>query len=99
MSQASRTEYKKLSEELTALKKERNTYTKGMEVVSSKISKFHERIEKLNDSLWKISLRSPLIGQDLDKNDYWVFKEDLTKIYVKNPQNEWSIYDDEQAIN
>jgi len=62
MSQASRTEYKKLSEELTALKKERNTYTKGMEVVSSKISKFHERIEKLNDSLLKISLKSPLIG-------------------------------------
>jgi hypothetical protein len=49
-----------------------------MEDVSQKISKLHERIDKLNDSLWKISLKSPMIGQDVDKNEYWVFKEDLS---------------------
>lgn len=71
-----------------------------MEDVSQKISKLHERIDKLNDSLWKISLKSPMIGQDVDKNEYWVFKEDLTWIYVKNPySNTWGIYDEEVTIN
>ena len=45
-------------------------------------------------------MKSPLIGEDCERNQYWVFKEDLSRIYVKNPfLNTWSIYDDELAIN
>ena len=84
MKEATRTEFKWLNEDLTALKKERNQYTKQMESNQSKVEKVQEKIEKLNDQLWKISLKSPMIGQDVDKNQYWVYKEDLSCIYVKN---------------
>lgn len=41
-----------------------------------------------------------MIGQDVDKNQYWVYKEDLSCIYVKNHKTgEWGVYDNELLIN
>ena len=45
-------------------------------------------------------MKPPLIGQDADWNEYWIFKEDLSKVYVKfSSTKTWGVYEDESAIN
>jgi len=44
-------------------------------------------------------MKPPTIGQDGERNEYWVFKDDLTKIFIKNTiTNEWGVYDDEISV-
>lgn len=44
-------------------------------------------------------MKPPLLGQDSERNEYWLFKEDLTKIYVRlAATNTWAQYDDEASV-
>jgi len=57
------------------------------------------KIEKIADQMWKVTLKLPLIGLDADKNEYWFFKGDLSRVLVKKAgTEEWYQYDDFEAI-
>jgi len=45
-----------------------------------------------------ISVKVSIIGRDLE-NEYWYFKDDPSKLYVKNLKtNSWGYYNDEESI-
>lgn len=47
-----------------------------------------------------MSLKPSLIGRDADKNEYWFFKEDLTKIYIKFFETQkWGQFEDELSVS
>jgi len=57
------------------------------------------KIDKISDQMWKLALQPPLIGQDADKNEYWFFKGDLSRIFVRTvDKQEWFQYDELEAI-
>jgi hypothetical protein len=37
----------------------------------------------LNESSHKTSIKNQIIGKDADKSEYWFFKEDSGKLFVK----------------
>lgn len=56
------------------------------------------KISRLNDQIWKVSLKVSIIGRDLE-NEYWFYKDDPTKLYVKDlSTSEWGYYNDEDTI-
>ena len=96
---ASRTEAKELNREITLLKKERTAFTKEIDSIHKSIEYSQGKIDKFNEQLWKISLKPSMVGEDSDKNEYWFFKEDLGKLYVKEKETgDWKMYDDEESV-
>ena len=60
----------------------------------------HTRIDKINDDLWKLSLKPSMLGKDCQRNEYWFFKEDNNKVYVHEfKTDKWGMFDsmDEMA--
>lgn len=41
------------------------------------------RIEKLNEQAHKTSIKTSMLGKDAEKNEYWFFKEEPGKLFVK----------------
>ena len=54
-----------------------------MQKVEEQIEKRQAKIEKLNEQASKTSIKTSVLGKDADRNEYWFFKEDPGKIFVK----------------
>lgn len=95
---ATRTQGKLIREKLDSLTKEKDNFKRTIHDVEEKIENLNSKIQRLNDSIWKVSLKVSIIGRDLE-NEYWFFKDDPTKLYVKDlSTNEWGYYNDEETI-
>ena len=78
--------------------KEKDDFKRTIDEYDGKITTLNEKIHRLNDQIWKVSLKVPVIGRDLD-NEYWFFKDEPTKLYVKDLKTrEWGFYNDEESI-
>jgi hypothetical protein len=63
------------------------------------IENLRNKIKRLNDQIWKVSLKVPVIGRDANKNEYWFFKDEPSKLYVKEYETTtWGYYNDEESI-
>lgn len=51
--------------------------------VEEQIEKRQGKIEKLNEQASKTSIKNQALGKDADRNEYWFFKEDPGRLYVK----------------
>lgn len=95
---ASRTQGKIIRDELNSLTKEKESYRSTLHKHDEKIAALNSKIARLNDSLFKVSVKVSIIGHDLD-NEYWFFKDDLTKLYVKDlVTGQWAYYSDEKSV-
>jgi len=95
---ASRTQGKAIRDKLSSLNKDKDNFRKTIDKIGEKIHGLEAKIKRLNDQIWKVSLRVSIIGRDLE-NEYWYFKDDLTKVYVKELKtNTWSYYNDEESL-
>ncbi len=54
-----------------------------MQKIEDQIEKRQNKIEKLNEQALKTSIKTTMIGKDADKNEYWFFKEDPCKVFIK----------------
>lgn len=54
-----------------------------MERVDEQIEKRQAKIERLNEQANKTSIKNQAIGKDAQKNEYWFFKEEPSKLFVK----------------
>ena len=54
-----------------------------MEKIEDQIEKKQLKIEKLNELAFKTSIKTQMLGKDVDRNEYWFFKEEPGKIFVK----------------
>jgi hypothetical protein len=92
----SRTEAKKLREKIDKLKTEKNKLMREVDYIEDKIGKQHLKIDKLNDQTFRLSLKVSPLGLDKDKNEYWFFKDDITRLYVRPcPPKKMTVDDDE----
>jgi glucan-binding YG repeat protein len=95
---ASRTQAKAIRDELNSLTKEKANYRSTLHKHDEKIELLNSKIARLNDSLFKVSVKVSIIGHDLE-NEYWFFKDDVSKLYVKDLiTGQWSYYSDENSI-
>jgi protein-arginine kinase activator protein McsA len=95
---ASRTQAKVIRDELNSLTKEKANYRSTLHKHDEKIELLNSKIARLNDSLFKVSVKVSIIGHDLE-NEYWFFKDDVSKLYVKDLiTGQWSYYSDENSI-
>ena len=54
-----------------------------MEKIDEQIERRHGKIERLNESAHKTSIKTQMLGKDCDKNEYWFFKEEAGKLFIK----------------
>lgn len=95
---ASRTQGKLIRDKLINLNKDKDNFRKIIGKIDENISSLEEKIRKLNDQIWKVSLKVSVIGHDLE-NEYWYFKDDPSKVYIKEfKTNTWRYYSDEESV-
>jgi hypothetical protein len=54
-----------------------------MSKIEDQIEKKQTKIEKLNEQILLTSIKNLILGKDSEKNEYWYFKEDPHKLFVK----------------
>lgn len=95
---ASRTQGKAIRDQLSTLTKEKEEFRDSLQELDDKIEALNNKISRLNDSLFKVSVKVSVIGRDME-SEYWFFKDDNTKLYVKNLKTgQWGYYNDEESI-
>jgi hypothetical protein len=43
-------------------------------------------IEKINEKAFKLSIRTNMLGKDASRSEYWHFKEDPERIYIRKEE-------------
>lgn len=95
---ASRTQGKAIRDKLSTLTCEKDKFRSTLQEFEEKIEALNTKIQGLNDKIWKVSLKVSIIGRDLN-NEYWFFKDEPSKLYVKELNtNQWGYYGDEESI-
>ena len=95
---ASRTQSKVIKDKLSVLTKDKEDFRKRIQEIEDKIEALYDKTKKLSDQIFKVSLKVSIIGRDLN-NEYWFFKDEPSKLYVKNIEtNTWGYYNDEESI-
>jgi len=98
LEQASRTEGKGLRSKINNLTRQKNAYKNQMEDVDVKIGRIRTKIEALNDKIFKTSVKTSQLGRDGDKHEYWYFREEPSKVFVKKQGQDWFYYEHEKEI-
>ncbi len=58
-----------------------------MQKVEEQIEKRQGKIERLNEQANKTSIKNQVLGKDADRSEYWFFKEETGKLFVKKLEN------------
>ena len=62
---------------------EKNRFTREIQKFDDQIEKRQSKIDRLNEQANKTSIKNQVLGKDAERNEYWFFKEDPAKIFVK----------------
>lgn len=66
-----------------ALERKRGRYTEELAKFDAQIKKKHMKIAQLNEKTYKASIKTTVLGKDSAKSEYWHFKDDNTRIYIR----------------
>jgi chromosome segregation ATPase len=80
---ATRVQAKYINQQIHDLESEKNKILREMQKIEDQIEKRQIKIERLNEQAHKTSIKTSMIGKDADKNEYWFFKEEPGKLFVK----------------
>ena len=47
------------------------------------VKKKHHKIGQLNEKTYKASIKTTILGKDAAKSEYWHFKDDNTRLYIR----------------
>jgi len=47
------------------------------------IARKHQKIEKLMESYHNLNIRTSVLGQDGHMSEYWFFKDDPSRLFIK----------------
>ncbi len=79
----SRQESKRIQQQITDLTNEKNRFARELQKFDDQIEKRQAKIDRLNEQANKTSIKNQVLGKDAERNEYWFFKEDPAKIFVK----------------
>ena len=66
-----------------ALQRKKDTYTNKLASFEDQIKKKQMYIARLNEKTYKTSIKTTIIGKDAAKSEYWHFKDDNTRLYIR----------------
>lgn len=49
----------------------------------NQIKKKHQKIAGLNEKTYRASIKTSVLGKDSAKSEYWHFKDDNTRLYIR----------------
>lgn len=88
---ANRVESKRIQQQINELTNEKNKILREMQKIEEQIEKRQAKIEKLNEQANKMSIKNQVLGKDTERNEYWHFKEEPGKLFVKKFNNITSV--------
>ena len=80
---ANRVESKRYQQQLNDLLSEQNKGQKELLKVEEQIEKRLAKIERLNEQANKTSIKTQVLGKDSERSEYWFFKEEPSKLFIK----------------
>lgn len=83
LSSASRTESKAVIDRIREVERKLNSYTKQVGSFDEKAKRYSTQIGRLNEKAFKSSIKTTILGKDADKSEYWHFKDDCSRLYVR----------------
>ena len=83
---ASRTQSKDIRDRIMELESQKNHFTNENSRLEELIKKRQTQIAKLNEKLYKSSIKTTMLGQDAQRSEYWHFKDDCSKIYIRKEE-------------
>ena len=83
LSNASRTEAKPIKDKILALERKKNHYANTISYYEDQTKKKHTQIARLNEKTYKASIKTTMLGKDAAKSEYWHFKDDNTRLYIR----------------
>lgn len=83
LSEAQRTQAKPLKEKILALERKKDEYANELAQFEAQIKKKHQKIAALNEKTYKASIKTTVLGKDCAKSEYWHFKDDSTRLYIR----------------
>ena len=96
---ANRVQGKSIREKILRLQKEKTKLKKDLETIDGRLEKAETKIEKLNEQIAKITIKPGFVGKDSEKNEYWFFREEPAKLFVKqNCPDGWFYYENEENL-
>lgn len=66
-----------------ALERKKDQYSNEIAKFEAMIKKKHQKIAALNEKTYKASIKTTVLGKDSAKSEYWHFKDDNTRLYIR----------------
>ena len=83
LANSSRTESRLVLDRIREVERRLNSYTKQVGAFDEKAKRFAATIARLNEKAFKSSIKTSILGKEADKSEYWHFKDDCGRLYVR----------------
>jgi len=76
LSHASRVQARDIRDRIFKLERDKNMFLNETSEVEEQIKKKQAMIARLNEKSYKTSIKTQMLGQDVERSEYWHFKDD-----------------------
>jgi len=83
---ATRVQSRELKDRISELESEKNHFLNENARLEEQIKKQQAHIIKLNEKLYKSSIKTTMLGLDAQRSEYWHFKDDCSRIYIRREE-------------
>ena len=84
---AARLEAKEIKDRIQNLERQRINYEKELGKFDDQIKRKQALIARLDEKASKTSIKTTVIGKDADMSEYWFFKDDPNKVYIRKEEH------------
>ena len=96
---ATRTESRWIHQRINDLNRQKNSFEEELHRFDEQILKKQRQIEKIVEQYQSLSIKTTMIGQDKDNNEFWFFKDEPSKLFIKKYEEskdpQWYFIDEE----
>ena len=83
---ATRTESRRIKERIVELEGLKNAFRRQMAHFEDQIKKKQLAIARLHEKTFSAAIKTTMLGQDAAKSEYWHFKDDRGRIYIRTEE-------------
>lgn len=83
LSDASRADAKRIRERIFELRQQKSKNQNELNDLEDQIKRKQNQVDKLDEKSFQTGIRTSVLGKDADRHEYWHFKDDAEKIYVR----------------
>lgn len=84
------------------MNRKKNEFQDEIAAYDDHISKKQQKIEKLVDSYQSLNIKTTMLGQDKDMNEYWLFKDEPSRLFIKKADDSdmsWHYINEEEEFD